>query len=168
VTRTVRRVTTVAVVLLAALSVASSTAVAASIVVSPTTAAPGGNVRLSGDVLAPDGTPGCSVPGTVTLISDAFVGIGEFAGVGAVTLPVDATAHFDRTVRLSATVAEGTYEIGGRCGGGNLGVAATLEILKLPPTGPRVAVLPMATVAGGLVACGVALLMVRRRRSGAA
>ena len=37
----------------------SATASAATINVSPTTVAAGGNVHLSGDVLAGDGTPGC-------------------------------------------------------------------------------------------------------------
>ena len=53
---------------------------AASINASPNPVAPGGDVELSGDVLA-DGTPGCEVPGPVTLISDAFAGLEEFAGV---------------------------------------------------------------------------------------
>src|SRR5262245_45970979 len=126
-TRTVRHLTTVGAVLLTALSVSSPTAQAASIVVSPTTVAAGGTVRLSGDTLAPDGTPGCGAPGHVLLVSDAFIGLGEFAGTGAVDLPVDATAHFDSTVTLSGAVAEGTYLISGRCGGGNIGVSATLE-----------------------------------------
>ena len=96
--------------------------------------APGGNVRLSGDILA-NGIPGCDVTGTVTLISDRFAGLGEFAGVGAVDLPIDSTGHFDSTVTLSAAVAPGTYSIGGRCGGGNLGVTATIVVGALPPTG---------------------------------
>ena len=105
-----------------------SSASAATINVSPSTVAAGGNVHLSGDVLAGDGTPGCGVPGTVTLISDAFAGLGEFAGVGAVDLPVDATGHFDSTVTLDGSVAAGTYTITGRCGGGNLGVEASIVV----------------------------------------
>jgi LPXTG-motif cell wall-anchored protein len=162
-TRAVRHLTTLAVVLLSTLSILSPTAQAASIIVSPTTVAPGGTVRLSGDILAPDGTPGCLLPATVTLISDAFVGLGEFAGVGAVRLPVDATAHFDATVTLSPTVAEGTYRIGGRCGGGNIGVSATLEIKNLPATGPAMAVWPTVAMAAGLAVGGLVLLIVRRR-----
>ena len=61
----------------------------------------------------------------MTLVSDAFTGLGEFAGVGAVDLPVDATGHFDSTVTLDGSVADGTYSITGRCGGGNLGVEAS-------------------------------------------
>jgi hypothetical protein len=142
----------------------ATTASAASINVSPTTVAPGGDVALSGDVLAADGTPGCGVPGTVTLISDAFVGLGEFAGVGAVNLPVDATGHFAQTVTLSASVAPGTYSIGGRCGGGNMGIEATLVIGVLPGAGPRVAIVPFAEGGAALVTIGVALVALARRR----
>jgi LPXTG-motif cell wall-anchored protein len=167
-TRSVRHLTTLAVGLLAALSVSSPTAQAASIVVSPTTVAPGGTVRLSGDTLV-GGTPGCGAPSHVLLVSEAFVGLGEFAGTGAVDLPVDATGHFDSTVTLSPTVAEGTYLIGGRCGGSNIGVSATLEIKNLPATGQGIAVWPTVAMAAGLVLSGLALLMVRRRhRSSAA
>jgi hypothetical protein len=101
---------------------------AATITASPSSVAVGGQVTLSGDVLA-DGQPGCTVPGEVTLISEAFNGLGEFAGVGAVTAPVDAGGNFVTTVTLPATTAPGTYEISGRCGGGNLGVSATLTVV---------------------------------------
>ena len=136
---------------------------AASINVSPTTVSPGGDVRLSGDILV-DGTPGCDVTGTVTLISDAFAGLGDFAGVGAVFLPLDATGHFDSTVTLSASVAPGTYSIGGRCGGGNLGVTATLVVNALPPTGPRLDVKLWIAVASTLVVFGLTDLAITRAR----
>jgi hypothetical protein len=136
---------------------------AASINVSPGTVAPGGNVRLSGDILV-GGTPGCDVSGGVTLISDAFAGLGEFAGVGAVSLPVDATGHFDSTVTLTASVAAGTYSISGRCGGGNLGVTATIVVGALPASGPPVAVGPWIAVGSTLVAIGLALLAIQRLR----
>jgi LPXTG-motif cell wall-anchored protein len=68
-------------------------------------------------------------------------------------------------LRGRRAVAEGTYLIGGRCGGGNIGVSATLEIKNLPATGPGIAVWPTVAVAAGLVSSGLALLMVRRRHS---
>jgi hypothetical protein len=146
-----------------------SPASAASINVSPSSVALGGNVQLSGDVLAPDGTPGCAVPGTVTLVSDAFAGPGEFAGVGAVDLPVDATGHFDDTVTLDSAVAAGTYSISGRCGGGNLGVEATLTVGGLAPTGPGLAIEQWAGGSAALVVLGLAMLALcsRRRQAGA-
>ena len=135
---------------------------AASINVAPTTVVPGDNVRLTGDVLA-GGTPGCDVSGGVTLISEAFAGLDEFAGVGAVNLPVDSTGHFDSTVTLSATVVPGTYSIGGRCGGGNLGVSATLVVGALPPTGPDLAVEPWIAAASTVLVIGLAMLAFTRR-----
>jgi hypothetical protein len=100
---------------------------AASIDVSPASVVVGGHITVSGDVLA-NGQPGCT--GDVTLISPAFNGLGEFAGVGAVTAPVDASGKFSTAVTLPATTTPGTYEISGRCGGGNLGVTASLTVLS--------------------------------------
>jgi hypothetical protein len=45
------------------------------------------------------------------------------------------------------------------------GLVATPENADLPPTGPRTAVLPMIAVAIGLMACGLALMELRRRRA---
>ena len=72
------------------------------------------------------------MPGEVTLISPAFAGLGEFAGVGATTATADASGNFTTTVTLSPSVAPGTYDITGRCGGGNLGVGATLTVAPTP------------------------------------
>jgi hypothetical protein len=72
-------------------------------------------------------------------------------------------------VTLSATVAEGTYAITGRCGGGNLGVHATLEIKSLPATGPAIAISSEVAVAAGLVVSGLSVVIAARRsRPGAA
>jgi hypothetical protein len=109
----------------------ASPASAASISVSPASVAPGAQVTVSGDVLA-NGQPGCTVPGDVTLISPAFVGLGEFAGVGATTAQADAAGNFTTTVTLSSSVASGTYDISARCGGGNLGVTASLTVVPAP------------------------------------
>jgi len=87
--------------------------------------------RRSGDGerrLLANGQPGCSVPGDVTLISGAFEGLGEFAGVGATTAQADASGNFSTTVALSTSVAAGTYDVSARCGGGNLGVTASLTV----------------------------------------
>jgi hypothetical protein len=119
--------------LLAGIAIALSamaTVDAASITVSPGSVAPGGPVTVSGDVLA-GGSPGCQVPGAVLLFSDAF---------GGTATPVQATAAADATfsvqVTVPAGVAPGSYAITGRCGGGNLGVQATLVVTPgLPATG---------------------------------
>ncbi len=109
----------------------AASAVAATITVNPSTVPAGGQVTVSGDVLA-NGSPGCAVPGDVTLISPAFAGLGEFAGVGATTATADASGNFTTTVTLSPSVAPGTYDITGRCGGGNLGVSASLTVAPTP------------------------------------
>jgi hypothetical protein len=109
----------------------ATSASAATLTVSPSSVAPGGQVTVSGDVLA-NGQPGCTVPGDVTLISDAFVGLGGFAGVPATTTPADAAGSFSTTVMLSSSVAAGTYDISARCGGGDLGVTATLTVVPVP------------------------------------
>ena len=115
--------------------VSGAPAQAATINASPGTVAVGQPVTLSGDILA-DGQAGCAVPGEVTLISPAFNGLGEFAGVGAVSAPVDSAGSFNTTVTLPGTTAPGTYEISGRCGGGNLGVTATLTVVAAPAPPP--------------------------------
>jgi type 1 fimbria pilin len=120
------------------LVVLSAPASAASIAAQPSSVAVGGTVTMSGDVLV-NGQPGCQVQGTVTLISPAFEGLGEFAGAGAVNLPVDGSSHFSAPVHLSVSVPPGTYDISGRCGGGNLGVTATLTITGTATPSPGLA-----------------------------
>ena len=152
----------VAAVLLAgsALFVNAGSAVAASITPTPSTVGVGGTVRLRGDVLV-NGTPGCAVPGEVTLLSPAFQGLGEFAGVAAVTIPVDGSGRFDGSITLQPTVAPGTYSITGRCGGGNMGITATL-VVALPATGAPGYLPLLGVVAASLVFAGTTLLALRR------
>ncbi len=160
---------------LAAGFLAIVTASAASINVAPTSVPIGGTVTVSGDVLAPNGQPGCQVPGQVTLISGAFSGQGSF-----MNMDVETTAGTDGKFSVAAKilpgVAPGTYAITGRCGGGNLGVQAMLTVTPgMPGTGDgssqraetagQPAFLPIvaaATAAAGLVALGAWL---RRRKS---
>jgi len=145
---------------------ASSTAAsAATITPTPNEIAPGDSVVFSGDVLA-GGTPGCEVPSSVTLISQVFVGLGEFAGVPAVQIPVDAAGNYSASITINRAVFPGTYQITGRCGGGNLGVIATLTIDALPVTGAQVPILPLAGIAMALIALGAACVTVPRRRLG--
>jgi hypothetical protein len=141
-----RKVLGVAVVACAALICTIGPAAAANINVSPSSTATSGTVTVSGDVLV-NGQPGCTVPGTVTLISGAFAGISEFAGTGAVDIPVDASGNFNAPVTLKPSVGPGTYEISGRCGGGNLGVTATLIVTGMPRTGGGIGPLSDAQIA---------------------
>ena len=126
-----RRLPTILLIAFVVVVLGAASAVAATITVNPSTVPAGSQVTVSGDVLA-NGSPGCAVPGDVTLISPAFAGLGEFAGVGATTATADASGNFTTTVTLSPSVAPGTYDITGRCGGGNLGVSASLTIAPTP------------------------------------
>jgi hypothetical protein len=150
------------------LGVMATPASANSITVTPSSVSAGGTVTLSGDILV-NGKPGCGAPGTVTLLSPAFVGLGEFAGEGAVDLPVDATGHFSAQVTLHTSVAVGTHMITGRCGGGNMGVSATLTVTGLPRTGGAIGPVPdadAAAIGAALIAVGgLATIVSRRRRA---
>lgn len=156
-----RKALTVAALAIAAVCLTALPAAAASINVSPSSTTPGGTVTVSGDVLV-NGQAGCGLPGTVTLISNAFAGLGEFAGEGAITASADASGHYSATVNLGSSVAPGTYTITGRCGGGNLGVEATLTVSgELARTGGGVGSLSPIELALG--AAAVMLLGVASR-----
>jgi hypothetical protein len=134
---------------------------ATTIIVSRTSVPVGGVVVVSGDTIT-NGSK-CAAGDTVTLISVAFGGHTTFAGVAAVTTPVDGTGHFRVSVAIRASVKPGTYVITGRCGGGNLGVEATLVVTGLPNTGAsstRDAELGFGLVLGG---AAVVALTTRRR-----
>ncbi len=142
----------------AAALVWAATASAATITVAPTTASPGSAVVISGDVLA-NGQPGCPAGDAVTLISGAFVGHGEFAGQPAVEATTTAQGTYSTSVTLATSLAPGTYEISGRCGGGNLGVTAALTVAGLAPTGPGIgghSPESVAVVAASLLLIGTA------------
>jgi len=112
---------------LAVLAFAAPAAVAAtkaSVKVSPATVKAGKTVRVYGSV----GT-GCAKGDAVTLYSKAFKGSKhEFAGIPAVFAKQDKHHNFSIHVAIEKTVKKGSYTIGGRCGGGNLGSAATLKV----------------------------------------
>lgn len=111
-----------------------TTASAASINVAPTSVPVGGTVTVSGDVLGPRG-PACVVPGQVTLISGAFAGQGSFQNQDVETT-ADGNGRFSTRATILSGVRPGTYSITGRCGGGNLGVQATL-VVTLPAISPK-------------------------------
>ncbi len=102
----------------------------ASVRVSPSSVAAGGTVTLSGSV-GPD-SAGSECATRVTLISKAFVHTHDFAGVPAVFAAVKSDGTFTATTTIPSTRAAGTYTVTGRCGGGNLGVSATLVVRAAP------------------------------------
>jgi hypothetical protein len=161
---------------LAGALIAVVTASAASINVSSSTVPVGGSVTVSGNVLAPGGQPGCVLPGTVTLISGAFAGQGSFQNSDVETT-ADSSGNFSVVATILPGVTPGTYTITGRCGGGNLGVEATLTVTPaLPSTGalgqsPATGApsAPFGPIGAGAVAAAtlVALALWARRRRAA-
>jgi hypothetical protein len=109
---------------IATIAAAGAMAPAASIEVTPAHVARGQSVRVHGS--AGD----CERGDVVTLLSPAFVRTHQFAGVAAVSALVSSTGSFSVRTRIPATRRAGRYVIAGRCGGGNLGVSATLHVLR--------------------------------------
>jgi hypothetical protein len=126
--------------------------------VSPRSVTAGDSVTVSG-WLPP--APGSECATGLTLLSRAFVGTHEFADMPAIGAAVKADGTFTVTTRIPRSKAAGTYDITGRCGGGNIGASATLVVRAAPapttspapaPPGPSVTHprvgTPMAAPAG--------------------
>jgi len=90
----------------------------------------------AGDIVTVSGwlppAPGSACATGVTLLSRAFVGTHEFADVPAIGAAVKADGTFTVTTRIPRSKAAGTYDITGRCGGGNIGASATLVVRAAP------------------------------------
>ena len=89
---------------------------------SPSSVAPGDAVSISGS--AGDCPPGDDV----IVISRAFPGPEEFAGVPAVTAPVQSDGSFSASATIASDQEPGTYDVTARCGGGNLGLLEHLTV----------------------------------------
>jgi hypothetical protein len=102
----------------------------ASLQVSPGRVPAGGSVHVSGT---------CEPNTSGFAISPAFLhdASHDFAGVGAVPFSTDATGAFSVDAQIPAARTPATYKVTGRCGGGNLGVQATLVVVSAGgvPTG---------------------------------
>ena len=117
-----------------ALAVVAPGALAASVhllKVSPSKTNPGKMITVSGSVgnRCQTGHKG----DVATVYSNAFKGATKqsFAGVPAVfaSLSTSKTGAFSFKLKLSKKLKSGTYNIGGRCGGGNFG-SAKLKVTK--------------------------------------
>jgi hypothetical protein len=155
---------------------APAAAAAPTLHVNPHTTAAGGSVQVTGS---------CEANTTGFAISPAFVhdASHDFAGVGAAPFSTNAAGAFSVTAQVASTTAPGTYSVTARCGGGNLGISATLTVVadSAPPTAVPAgscglaatsdASLPRLMVLGGsgllLLVAGGALLG-RGRRPGTA
>ena len=98
--------------------VCTSGSVGQSLCVDPATLAAGSVVRVSGYA------PGCT---SVTILSNAFPGPQQFAGVNAVTAAAPG-GRFSATVTIPASTPAGSYPITVRACGGNLGVQLILTV----------------------------------------
>jgi hypothetical protein len=96
-----------------------------SIEVSPSTAAAGSVVHISGSV----STIGCPKEDSAIVVGDAALFAPDGFGPEAARDSQGALA-LDYTVPDSTPA--GTYQIGLRCGGGNVGVSATLRVTLAP------------------------------------
>lgn len=92
-----------------------------SLQVSPTSVAAGSSVHVSGT---------CEANTTGFAISHAFLhdATHDFAGVGAATFSTNGAGAFSTTAQIPASTSPGSYIVTARCGGGNLGIEATLVV----------------------------------------
>ena len=88
------------------------------------------SVHRGYDVVISGNAGSCVVGDTVYVISRAFPHTHEFAGVSAVLARVHTGGAFRATTRIPVARAPGRYIVTARCGGGNLGVAAHLVVLR--------------------------------------
>jgi hypothetical protein len=111
--------------------------------VSPRSVAAGDTVTVSGSV--GPGQAGSACASSIELLSRAFDDTHEFAGVPAVMAAVRPDGTFAATTRIPRSRPAGTYDLSGRCGGGNIGVSAILEVRAAPTATTTPAPAPSAT-----------------------
>jgi hypothetical protein len=107
----------------AALAFAGAVTAATSLTVAPASVHRGHRVIVRGNA------DGCRVGDAVTIISKAFAHTHDFAGVPAVFARVRSGGKFGIRPRIPGTKAVGNYGVSARCGGGNLGVSATIHVV---------------------------------------
>ena len=121
----------------------AGTAVAA-LVVAASVGAAGSTLRATPGLVQAGQTvtftgSGCRAGETVILISKLFPGHG-YGAAGDITAKAAANQTFRRAFAVRTTTAAGTYTVTARCGGGNLGVVARVQVTAKPTlrAAPRV------------------------------
>jgi hypothetical protein len=117
------RATIVAVAVVALFSSSAAFAAPPSLTVGPASVHRGHHVIIRGNA------DGCPTGDAVTIISRAFAHTHDFAGVPAVFALVRSGGKFGVRPRIPSTRAVGSYSVSARCGGGNLGVTATIHVV---------------------------------------
>src|SRR5262249_33899486 len=125
-----RVVAAFAVIVVALLMQTSVAGAAASITVSPSSASPGSTVTVSGNVPV-SGTASCAPDDAAQLTSTADLFPPDGFGPQATR---DASGNFQVQYVIPATTPPGSYSIGMRCGGGNVGITATLRVTSAAGT----------------------------------
>jgi len=135
----------------------SAAAQQASLHVTPSVVSAGGSVTVRG-------TCEPNAPGVV--FSNAFFEdpTHDFAGEGAATFMSDASGNFSAVAQIPSSKAPGTYSIGARCGGGNLGISLSLRVTSggLANTGRSITA--FAALGMALVVMGTLTVVVARTR----
>jgi hypothetical protein len=123
---------------LAGLAVFAPGALAAShfLKVSPGKVKAGSTITISGSV-----DHGCEIGhkgDSATIYSTAFKGVTkhDFAGIPSVSVSLSKskTGAFSFKLKLSKKLKKGTYDVGGRCGGGHFG-STKFKVTKPSPSG---------------------------------
>jgi hypothetical protein len=135
----------------------SAWAAAPTLAVTPVTVPAGGTVTVTGSC-----TP--ATPGTA--LSSAFLhdATHDFAGVGAVVFTTDTAGNFSSTAEIPAATAPGRYTITARCGGGNLGIQATLTVTASTLAFTGTSSVPVAFAGLLLLIAGALIVGAARRR----
>ncbi len=141
----------------------------ASISVSPSTSSPGQIVVFSGSILT-TGPSGCAAGSPVTLT--AMTALFPSAGFGP-QVQRAASGSFSVTYTIPSTTPVGSYSVGMRCGGGNVGVFTTLDVASAPVSGATTTPTGMPwsgsrPYIAGIAGIGIALLglgCIQRRRT---
>ncbi len=122
-----------AVVVVALLAQASVADAQSAISVSPSSAPQGGTITVSGNVPVSGNAP-CAAgdAAQLTSSSDLFPPDGFGPQVAR-----DATGNFQTQYVIPATTPAGNYSIGVRCGGGNVGITASLQVTGVPRPASR-------------------------------
>jgi hypothetical protein len=135
-----------------------------SISVSPSTVPPGGVVHISGSV----SVQSCPSSDAATITGEAALFPPDGFGPNAAR---DSQGDFAVNYTVPVSTPPGTYDVGLRCGGGNVGVSAALTVSAGPVGGPATGaggtagggLLVGVAVGGGLLVLAGALVALRRR-----